>query len=285
LRVMARSALALRTEWLAARDVSDASTRARALWPYLFSHNGSCRKQTEAELHKIGPVAGEYLADLLPSLPYEQKGMLLRLSGEYRSPRLHAALIADLRQQQNVWAGIMARQHVSKYDELDRVGRTHYFPRRPRDADVDLASDAYGDLFYGMEGLASFKDRNDLPLIREFAVWAIRYRFKQMDDIALQVFAEMPERENLAIIAAIWDEFSERPYQGNELGDHKVIRALAAHKYAEAIPLMAPFAKAKFMGDTAQQFLRDMTGVDYGSDSTSWIAWYEINKARLSAPR
>jgi hypothetical protein len=234
----------------------------------------------------MGPSAGDYLGELLPTLSYDRKVLLLDVAGNVRTPMLHNALVADLRQQQKVWLGIMAKEHVSKYDEINPSGRTRSYPGRPQDtAAADLASDLYGELSYGMEGLANFKDRQDLPLFRELALWAVRYRFKQIDDVALRKFGDMPERENLPVISAIWREFSLHPFRGNELKAHDIILALAAHKYVETIPLMAPFVDAGFMQDAAQEFLRTMTGVDYGNDADRWLAWYDGNKARLAAPR
>src|SRR5678816_3845780 len=40
----------------AARDISDERQRVAALWPFLWSHNGSCFQQSKAELEKIGPL-------------------------------------------------------------------------------------------------------------------------------------------------------------------------------------------------------------------------------------
>jgi hypothetical protein len=60
-----------------------------------------------------------------------------------------------------------------------------------------------------------------------------------------------------------------------------IIRTLNSHRFPEAIPLMAQFVKSGFMEEEARQFLVQISGTDLGSDSKSWIAWYESHKREL----
>ena len=48
----------------------------------------------------------------------------------------------------------------------------HDYPRHTEDAEPDEAADIYGVFYEGFTGLAGFRDRSDLPFIREAARWA-----------------------------------------------------------------------------------------------------------------
>jgi hypothetical protein len=143
-------------------------------------------------------------------------------------------------------------------------------------------SDIYGVLYQSFTGLAGFRDRNDLPFIREAALWGLKYRFKQLDDAALGAFAEMPDKDNLAVIEAIWNGYSTKPFVGNELHHFDIIRTLVTHKFPETIPLMARFMNSGFMQEAARQFLVKMTGIDLGGDERRWLDWYESHKGELA---
>jgi hypothetical protein len=239
LRAMAVSALDLRRSWEAARDLPDTRQRIEALWPYLWNHNGSCYNQTKAVLREAGSVAGDYIAGQLNGMTYRQKDVFLTEFGEYQSERLHSALIHELKTQETAWEKLVRRRaKFEHYDEVVPPGRMHYSIRRPQDAEADEAEDIYGVLYQGFTGLSGFHDRNDLPFIRESALWGVRYRFKQLDDAALESFGKMPDKGNLPVIEAIWKEYSERPFRGNELTPFDVIRALKEHRFPEAIPLI-----------------------------------------------
>jgi len=210
----------------------------------------------------------------------EQKGVLLTHSAAYGSVRLHDQLLSELKKQEEAWEALLRRRSaVATYDELDPPGRIHYYPRRTEDAEPDEASDIYGVLYYGLTALGGFHDRNDLPFIREAALWGVKYRFKQLDDAALEAFAGMPDKANLPVIQSIWSEYSRRPFVGNELHDFDIIRTLNTHKFPEAIPLMAQFVNSGFMQEATRLFLVQITGVDLGSDSKRWIDGTNLIKA------
>ena len=286
LQRMATGALDLRRSWEAARDLPDERQRAEALWPYLWNYNYSCYRQTEAALQSIGPAAGDYIAGRLEGMTRAQKDVFLDHFGSYHSERLHAALINELKRQMAAWEDLLRRRGGSAtWDEVSPPGRMHYAVRRPQDANADEADDIYGVLFHGFIGLSSFNDRSDLPFIRESALWAVRYRFKQVDDAALGAFGLLPDKDNLPVIQAIWEEFSKRPSQGNELQPFAVMSALNSHRFPEAIPLMAQFVNAGFAQDIARRFLVDMTGVDLGGDTSAWLRYYGSHKEALGVQR
>jgi hypothetical protein len=280
LREMAKKALDLRTSWEAARNLPDKRQRAEALWPYLWDYNGSCYKQTEAALHEIGAVAGDYIAGRLESMTYRQKDVFLNDFAMYGSVRLHDELILELKRQRQDFEAMLRRHGAATYEEIDPPGRMHYYPRRPEDAEADKISDIYGVLYQGFIGLGRFHERHDLPFIREAAVWGLKCRFKQLDDAALIAFASMPDKENLALIDAIWKQYSSKQFAGNELQPHEIIGTLRTHKFPETIPLMARFVNAGFMQDAVRQFLVEMTGIDLGGDEKRWPDWYETNKGQ-----
>jgi hypothetical protein len=216
----------------------------------------------------------------------QQKMSLLLDAYVFRSERLHRALIRELKAQQDDWETLLARRRqITTYDKVSPSGRAHYSPRRPEDADADHADDIYGVLSSGFTGLSRFYDRDDLPFIGESALWGLKYRFKQLDDAALEAFRNMPDPANLPVIESIWNEFSQEPMQGNELLPYEVIQALDAHRFPDAIPLMAQFADAGFGQEMAQQFLVEMTGADFGNNTKGWLVWYDSHKAALGIRR
>lgn len=283
LRRMATSALNLRRSWEAARDIPDERRRAEALWPYLWNYNGSCYRQTEAALQSIGPAAGDYIAGRLEGMTRTQKDVFLNHFGSYHSERLHTALINELKRQMAAWDDLLRRRGGSAAgDEVSPPRRTRSSPGNPQ-MEADEANGIHGVLFQGFIGLSSFNDRSDLPFIRESALWAVRYRFKQVDDAALGAFGLLPDKDNLPVIQAIWEEFSKRPDRGNELQPFAVMSALNSHRFPETIPLMAQFVNAGFAQDIARRFLVDMTGVDFGGDTSAWLRYYESHKEVLGA--
>jgi hypothetical protein len=138
----------------------------------------------------------------------------------------------------------------------------------------------YGELYYGLAGLSSFKDSSDLPYIRELASWAVKYRFKQVCDAALGAFREMPEKENLTIIEAIWNEYSVHQWEGNKLQSYDLVRALEKHHYPEAIPLLVKFLNDSFVNNAAKSALVEIVGKDLGKEPEAWLKWYKAQKRK-----
>jgi hypothetical protein len=148
-------------------------------------------------------------------MSYQQKDVFLNHFAGYGSVQLHDELIRELKRQQTAWEALLRRRGAfATYDEVDPPGPMHYYPRRTEDAEPDEASEINGVLYQGFTGLAGFRDRNDLPLIREAALWGLKYRFKQLDDAALGAFAEMPKRVNLPVIQSILERVFEQAVRG-----------------------------------------------------------------------
>jgi hypothetical protein len=188
--------------------------------------------------------------------------------------------------QERLWGQLLSHRRGS--DTLAQISppqRMRYSSQRAEDLEADQADDISGEMYYGLSGLAKFEDRSDLPFIQETARWALKYRFKQTDDAALDAFRRMPARENVAIIGAIWEAYSKRPFSGNALQSYDVMRALETQPYPEAIPLMAEFVNVSFANEIARKFLVKMTGVDFGGDQRAWMRWWAANQKRvLSQP-
>jgi hypothetical protein len=269
LRKKATDAIALRRDWETARDLADEHKRVEALWPYLWNNNRYFRGHTTAELKKIGTVAGDYIAQKFETLDRNQRSSFILELGEYGSRNAHDMLLLYLKKSQEKYQQFLMKQGESSETFID------HWDKAP-----DEIKDVYGELFYGTEGLATFKDRSDLVYIRELAGWAIKYRFKQVCDAALRAFQEMPEKANLPVIDAIWGEFSVRPYEGNQLHPSYVVRSLVTHKYPEAIPSLVPFLKDNFMGEEAQDALVEIVGMDLGKAPKPWLDWYANYKKK-----
>ena len=285
LRQMAKEALDLRAAWNAARNLPNERERVKALWPFLWGYRGSCYHQTLPILHEIGPVAGEFIAAKLPGLDRNAKERMLWDAPAYHSEILHQIVIRELHSQMAKWDDASRRTGWVHYDQSDPPGRIHYSVPRPEDADADNASAIYGALYQGFGALAHIADRKDLPCIREAAAWGIQRRFKQLDDAALEAFRAMPEKENLPLIEAIWGEYSRRPFEGNALQPYDVMKTLNAHRYQEAIPMMAQFVSVGFAQDMARRFLVEMTGENFGGDTAAWLSWVQLTPAAESVTR
>jgi hypothetical protein len=256
LQTMAAGAVEFRRAWEAARDTADEQQRVEALWPFLWKKTNLTFERTKEELEKIGPAAGDYIADQLRTMTDQQKELLILGFAKYHSSRLHAALIEEITHQQ--------------------ANLTESLQRSRKDASEDRS---IGVVYYGLADLAGFEDRADLPFARESALWAVKYRFMQVSEAALLCFQKMPAKENLPIIAAIWREYSRMPSPGRETPTRDFIAALNNHRFLETIPLMAQFVNATIDQGTARQFLVTMTGVDYGGDEAKWLQWYESHRA------
>jgi hypothetical protein len=59
------------------------------------------------------------------------------------------------------------------------------------------------------------------------------------------------------------------------------MKALDAHRFPEAIPLMVQFVNVGFAQDLARRFLVEMTGTDFGGDTKAWLEWYDSHKREL----
>lgn len=267
LRRIAEKAVGLRRSWEKARDIRDQQKRVEALWPYLWDHGRSFLEHSRKELQKTGAVAGDYIAERLPNLSHRQRMTLLPRLGAWGGERLHAAVIAHLKQQQKLFEAILVELGPNARDlweDWDKV--------------PDTMKEAYGELYYGLTGLASFKDRKDLEFVRGLALWAVDRRCKDSCDAALAAFRAMPHDANLPVIEAIWREFSSKQYAGNKLLPFGVIRTLRAQKHLDAVPLLAELLANKEAGAQARAALCEIVGEDLGEDADAWLKWYAQHK-------
>jgi hypothetical protein len=264
LRKMAKETVALRKSWEAARDESDERSRVEALWPYLWNNHGYFLRQTEAQLKKVGAAAGDYIAQQFNAMTHNQRMELVRDLAFYSSSYSHQVLLNHIKKMQQNYERFLEKHEPNAKDLIDNWN-----------AAPDEIKNIYGELYYGLAGLAKFNDQSDLPYIRDLASWSLKYRFKQTCDAALEAFGLMPDRANLPIIASIWSEFSVRPSDGDEMPSWEVVRALHAHIYPEAVPLLVRFLDDQHAGQEARQALTKIAGVDMGRNSTAWLNWYK----------
>ncbi|MEX1228929.1 MAG: hypothetical protein WEB58_01740 [Planctomycetaceae bacterium] len=268
LQRMAEDALKLRRGWEQARDIGDERKRVEALWPYLWRENVSFIQHTQTELQQTGTIAGDYIAEMFADMKSHERMTLLPDLGDYGGGRLHSVLIEHLKDQQRDVQNYVENQGT---DTKGTIENWDTLPKQVRKI--------WGELYYGLAGLASFHDRNDLPFIRELALWAVDHRFKQTCDAALVAFRDMPDKQNLPVIAAIWQEFSARPYQGNALSPSDVTRSLRTHKYPETVPVLVQLLNNETAGNEAKAFLTEIVGEDLGDNPATWLKWYEAQNS------
>ena len=268
LRRMAKNTVELRKSWEAARNIPDESMRVEALWPYLWNDDGYFLRHTEAELEKTGAVAGDYIAQQFETLPHDQRMELVRKLGTYRSSYSHDVLIGHLKKMQQVYERFLVKHGPDAKSLIDELNTA-----------PNEVKEIYGELYYGLAGLATFKDPSDLAYIRELALWAVKYRFKQTCDAALEAFQSMPDKANLSIIDSIWSEFSVRQHVGNEMTAWEVVRALHSHTYPESVPLLVGFLDDQHARQEAREALTAIVGKDLGKYPKAWLDWYKTQKA------
>ena len=269
LRMTARKMVAFRRSWEKARDISDASKRVKALWPFLWDNGSRVSRRTSDELKKTAPVAGDFIAERMDKLRHYERMSLIVEASEYGGQKLHDALKRHLRSQQGRYERFLKDRGPDAKDLIEDWNNAPQEIKR-----------IWGDLYYGLAGLSGFSRRKDLAYIRELAKWAVKYRFKQTCDAALNAFRKMPDKANLPLIDAIWKEFTRRPYKGNALSAFDVTRALRTHRYPETVPILAQLLGDKVAGNEARGFLREIVGQDLGAKPQPWLEWYKRQRAK-----
>jgi hypothetical protein len=272
LRKTAEQAVALRRQWEAAANTPDPGLRAEALWPFLSmkDYGPSFLEHTKSALQKIAPMSGDYFAEHFDDMPHWDRMDLFKNAGAYGGDKLHQKLTNHIKAQQEFY-----ENSVSTYKLNDHSALANW------NTMPDSVKDSYGDIYYGLAGLASFKRRDDLPVIREIARWAVKYGLEQTCDAALDAFRTMPDEDNLAVISLIWKKFPLGSGKGDEIFHVDVIQALCAHKYVQTVPLLAPFVTDGFAGAEAQAALTAIVGKYLGEKPEPWLAWYKT----LNNPR
>ncbi len=238
--------------------------RAEALWPFLSlqEYGPSFLEHTESALKKIAPVSGDYFAAHFDAMAHFDRMDLLKNAGAYGGDKLHEKLTNHIKAQQQLYERFVSTYNLDKHNSL---ANWNTMP--------DSVKDSSGDIYYGLAGLTSYERQDDLPLIREIARWAVDYGLEQTCEAALNAFRIMPDKDNLPVIALIWQNFS-LGRDGNETFHIDVIRALCTHKYAQTVPLLAPFVTDGFAGAEARATLTAIVGRDLGEAPEPWLAWY-----------
>jgi hypothetical protein len=266
LRSSAQQAVALRRQWEEAANTSDPSRRAEALWPFLSmdTYGPNFREHTKSALRNIAPVSGDYFAEQFANMPRWNRADMFKEAGTYGGDKLHETLSNYLKTEQQLYEKFIS---TSRLEDKDALSHWNTLP--------EYIKDSYGDIYYGLAGLASFQRRDDLPLIRELARWAVEYGLEQTCEAALDAFRIMPDEDNLPVISLIWRKFPFGRDKGDEIFHIDVIRTLCAHKYAQTVPLLAPFVTDGFAGTEAQAALSEIVGKDLGPMPQPWLNWYE----------
>jgi hypothetical protein len=266
LKRAAERAMNLRRDWEKAAATPDPKLRVAELWPFLSlpTYGVSFFQHTESELQKAAPTAGEYFADHLDEMSHNERMTLLPEAGAYGSKKLHDKLRRHLDLQQHIY-----QEYVTTLGRL---------PSSESDWSTvpETASNASGEAYYGLGGLARFQDRNDLPFIRAMAAWAAKYHQEQTAEAAVDAFRDMPDRANLPTFEIILKEFLPERKPGVASIDFDAERALCQHKYPETIPLLAPFTADAIdqLAGEAESCLAEIVGRDLGRSPGAWIDWY-----------
>ena len=261
LRQTARDVLQLRSDWNRARGQKQREHRVVALWPFLWNGGMVIPRRTAEELKKLTPVSGNYIVDQFDELSHRQRMTLLSDANEYGGQKLHQRLKKYLK--------TLRADYDAMLEQSGPDVATEDWSNLPQSV-----QNLRGELYYGLHGLAAFRDQDDLPFIRDMASWALKRRLKQTCDAALSGFMFMPARANLPLIAGIWSEFSERPYEGNDINAFDVTRSLRVHKFSDTVPILAKLIRHKDAGTEAHAFLTEIVGRDLGADPQAWISWH-----------
>ena len=125
----------------------------------MVSFSSSAPKRNQ---EKTNPAAGVYFAEHFKDMPHNERMTLLPDAGDLGSDQLRQTIKTDIDEQRHVF--------VAFVDSLGRLPKDSdwYGPQSP-------ARNATGEIYYGLSGLAKFRNREDLPFIRETAVWAVKY--------------------------------------------------------------------------------------------------------------
>lgn len=263
LRRAGERAVNLRKQWEAANDLSDPKQRVAALWPFLSlsSYGVVFPQRTRTELKKLAPISGQYFAEHLDAMSHPDRMLLLPDAGTYGSEELHAKVIA------------LVRHQMRRYEAFLEVSKAP-----PKSVDwstmPEEVKDAAGELYYATAGLASFRDRNDLPLLRDISMWSAKYHLEQLASAAVDAFGDIPDQANLPAIEIALREFLPRRVPGMWSIDIDAERALCHHRYPETIPLLIRLLGDDFAGTEAESCLTQIVGRDLGKDPSAWTDWY-----------
>jgi hypothetical protein len=273
LRSLAEKGVDLRRRFEAATNIHDPLQRAEALWPFLdmSTFGPEVARRAEGVLKQTAPVSGDYFAEHFDELPHDQRMDLLRDAGEYGGDKLHEIVKEFISEQEKIFDDYASANKLG-----DELNQKQWYSMPP----TVTASTGY--VYYGAAGLAKFHRRGDLPLFREIGIWGIKYGMYQPSEAALDAFRDMPDEENLPVIAAIRERFKRGTFgvitdQPDGLLKYETLRALETHIYGKSIPQLVPFLKDDGFGEEAEDALTKIVGRDLGQKPGPWLAWYEAN--------
>lgn len=258
----AQRLVAAQREWKSALAAPRGVRRVAAIYPFLAKYEWRFNLRARRELTKMGALSGDYLAPRLATLHSTTRRTILDDISGIRSPKLHRALLLHLAQQQKRYENHLA---ASGPNEKKRIDAWNNLPPVTRSVRAELWS--------GLRALTAFKARRDLPFIRHVARWSVKYRFRDNADVALDAFYLMPDRANVAVVGALWKEFSTHKFPAYALSPFKVKHTLASHRFPETVTVLAPFLHHKNR-DLVQQtraLLVRLVGRDVGSEPRAWI--------------
>lgn len=270
LRNTAQNAVSLRKQWEDAASISNPAKRVERLWPFLRlrEYGSSFLEHTKREMRKVGPLAGDYFADHFDSISRMERSALYYDFASFGSEKLHQTMIRHLRNQQQLYEGFLAAHGIEGKEALENW-----------DTVPQEVQDAYGEVTSLLYGLRGFGDRADLPLFRDGALWALRYGVEQAGEMALGALREMPDKDNLPTIAAIWKAAEGRPSENKEIIRHGVVGALCTHVFPETVPLLAAFVVHPYAGPEVHAALVRIVGRDLGAHPKAWLEWSQRNDA------
>lgn len=273
LRSIAEKAVDLRRRFEAARNTRDSFRRTAALWPFLdmATFGPEVARRAEDILKQTAPVSGDYFAEHFSELPHDQRMDLLRDAGEYGGDKLHETVKEFISEQQKTFDDYASAHKLS--GELDQK-QWYSMP--------GTVSDSTGYVYYGAAGLTKYRRREDLPLFREIGLWGVKYGMDGPSEAALDAFRDMPDEENLPVIAAIRERFKRGTFgvitdQPDGLLKYETLQALETHIYVKSIPQLVPFLKDDGFGEEAEVALTKIVGRDLGQKPGPWLAWYETH--------
>lgn len=271
LRKKASDALKLRKAWEATRDLPDPTERVKALWSYLWDDEYRYFfEHTKKELQKAAPVSGDFIASQFESLRTEQRDRIIWDIGSYGGGRLHQVVANFLEDLQ--------RQYGNRRTEVLLDGT---FDKNLTKAQVRTALDSDGEWFYGLEGLASFKDPTDLPYIRQLVTWAASQKLELTCRVGLNIFRDYPDQKNLPAISTMLEQFGGFT---QELSAHIYFSSLTDLKIPDAIPLLIKILPDSFMGGSAHELLTEIVGTDFGTDPNPWLKWHREHASLPQKP-
>jgi len=281
LEAIAKRAIALHKKWQDARDLPDRQDRVEALFPYLLEWrpdarqhrhtDRSCRTLTLAELAKLNPASGDYLATRLATVSPRDREHLLQDISELPSPAAHGAAIVSVDRALERFSTYLADHNLKTLD-----ARKNWL-----DLPEQLQDD-YAIAYYGLAAVASFKDPTDLPYFRRLVSLLVANNFDGPLEMCLRAMAANPVAENVPVLVSIWEgygpiwqDFKARNFSVTNAPSVPIAlaRASSAHKDRRLIPVLLEMLDNPIGRDFSLSSLRELTGKDFRTDA-EWRAWY-----------